>query len=126
MNTATGANSAGVVLPMIGGAGSGTGATQGWSVDLVVKLTVSGGWSKLIDFGDGPFPSSTSPSGYTTLNDLTITWDGNDNNENGLLEGLAVQQLSSPPPTTQYNFGVVPILKPKIGSGTTSRSSCRR
>ena len=111
VTTATGANSCGLILPLIGGAGSGTGSTQGWTVDMVVKLTVSGGWSKLIDFGDGPY--NTTALGYTTLNDLTITWDGNDNNENGLLEGLAVQQLSAP--TTVYDFGVVPILKPKIG-----------
>lgn len=110
VNTATGANSCGVVLPMIGGAGSGSGSTQGWSVDMVVKLTASGGWAKLIDFGDGPFPT-----GSPTINDLTITWDGNENNENGAMEGLAVQQLSSPPPATLYNFGVVPILKPVIG-----------
>ena len=113
VNTTTGPNSCGVKLPLIiGGAGSGTGATQGVSVDLVVKLTgSSGGWAKLIDFGDGPF---NSPGGYPTINDLTITWDGNDNNENGLLEGLAVQQLSSAPPVTLYNFGVVPVIKPQL------------
>jgi len=110
VGTATGANSCGQVLPMIGGPGSGTGATQGWSVDMVVKLTASGGWAKLIDFGDGPFATGSS-----TINDLTITWDGNENNENGAMEGLAVQQLSSPPPATYYNFAVVPILKPVIG-----------
>ena len=115
VGTATGANSCGVVLPSpIGGAGSGTGATQGWSVDLVVKLTgSSGGWAKLIDFGDGPYPSVDGS--YPTINDLTITWDGNENNENGRMEGLAVQQLSSAPPVTLYNFGAVPIVKPVIG-----------
>ena len=114
VGTATGANSCGVVLPLIGGAGSGTGPTQGWSVDLVVKLTgSSGGWSKLVDFGDGPFPSVDGS--YSTTNDLTITWDGNDNNENGRMEGLAVQQLSSPPPTTLYNFAAVPVVKPTLG-----------
>ena len=114
LNTAYGGNSVGLVLPPIGGPGSGSGASQGWTVELVVKLTgSSGGWSKLVDFGDGPFPSVDGS--YPTLNDLTITWDGNDNNENGLLEGLAVQQLSSPPPATLYNFAVVPIIKPVLG-----------
>ena len=114
VGTATGANSCGVVLPQpIGGPGSGSGATQGWSVDMVVKLTTaSGGWAKLIDFGDGPF--NNSAGGYPTINDLTITWDGNENNENGRMEGLAVQQLSSAPPVTNYNFGVVPIIKPVL------------
>ena len=107
VGTATGANSVGVVLPLIGGPGSGTGASQGWSVDLVVKfVNSSGGWAKLIDFGDG------SPS-TGTVNDLTITWDGNENNENGVMEGLAVQQLNGP--STPYTFGVVPIVKPVLG-----------
>ena len=104
VGTATGANSAGVVLPQIGGAGSGSGSTQGWSVDIVVKLTgARGGWAKLVDFGDGPAIG-------TTTNDFTITWDGNDNNETGLVPGLAVQQLSAA--TTQYNYASCPLIKP--------------
>ncbi len=114
VGTATGANSCGYVLPQpIGGAGSGTGSTQGWSVDLVVKMTnTTGGWAKLIDFGDGPFPSVDGS--YPTVNDLTITWDGNENNENGRMEGLAVQQLSNVS-QTPYSFGAVPIIKPVLG-----------
>ena len=108
VNIPTGSQSCGVVLPQIGGAGSGTGASQGWTVDVVVKLTGAvGGWAKLIDFGDGAAIGSTT-------NDLMLTWDGNDNNETGLVPGLAAQQLSSPPPATLYSYASCPMIKPVL------------
>ena len=54
--SSTGANSAGVVLPILGLPGSGSGSTQGLSFEVVFKATVlptSSFRSKVFDFGQG-------------------------------------------------------------------------
>jgi len=54
VTTNAGPNSAGVVLPIIGGPGSGTGDRAGWSFELVFKVQVMTSWVKLFNFGNGP------------------------------------------------------------------------
>ena len=78
ISTANGPNSCGLVAPIIGGPGSGTGATQGWSFEFVWKPTgESTTWAKLLDMGNG------ASNGYaqTTNDDWTIGFDGNDQTE---------------------------------------------
>lgn len=53
LNTNIGPNSCGVVLPDIGGAGWGTGSSQGWTFEIVFKVSQMSGWAKLFDFGNG-------------------------------------------------------------------------
>lgn len=67
VSTAIGANSAGIVLPTLGGAGSGSGVSQGWSFEFVFKAGSVSNWAKLVNFGDGP-----------GTNDWTLGWDGDD------------------------------------------------
>jgi hypothetical protein len=68
LNTVTGPNSIGLVMPLIGLAGSGaTGtAAQGLTIELVCKFNVSETWSKLIDLATGAY-----------IDSIDITWDGN-------------------------------------------------
>jgi len=54
VTTNFGPNSCGVVLPVVGGAGSGTGASRGWTFELVFKLKTMASWAKLFNFGNGP------------------------------------------------------------------------
>jgi hypothetical protein len=54
LTTNRGPNSCGVVLPTIGGAGSGTGASQGWTLEIVFKITRMDSWAKLFSLGRGP------------------------------------------------------------------------
>lgn len=53
LNTNYGPNSCGVVLPMIGGPGAGAArdGTQGWTFEIVFKITRMDSWAKLISFG---------------------------------------------------------------------------
>jgi hypothetical protein len=66
LTTATGINSAGVVLPEIGGRGSGTGDSEGWSFELVFQPQAVGNWAKLICLGAGE-----------SDNDVILGWYGN-------------------------------------------------
>ena len=75
LSTLTGPQSCGQLLPLLGGASSGTGATVGWSFEFVFKPTGNTNtWAKLVDFGDG------SSSGYypSSNNDWTLGFDGSD------------------------------------------------
>ena len=75
LSTLTGPQSCGQLLPLLGGASSGTGATAGWSFEFVFKPTGNTNtWAKLVDFGDG------SSSGYypSSNNDWTLGFDGSD------------------------------------------------
>ena len=69
--TTSGPNSCGLVLPIIGGAGSGTQNqftgqnTRGMTIEMVFKLTAVMSWSKLLDLGTG---------GY--LDSMAISWNG--------------------------------------------------
>lgn len=67
VNTNSGPNSCGVVAPIIGGRGSGSGETMGWSFELVFKVTTMTSWVKLFNFGNGP-----------ELNNIILGVDGTD------------------------------------------------
>ena len=67
LSMTTGANSIGAALPPVGGAGSGSGATLGWTFEIVCKPTAYTSWAKLIMIGDG-----------SASNDVVLGWDGND------------------------------------------------
>ena len=82
LTTATGPNSCGVVLPVVGGVGSGTQNggnnpinTRGMTVEMVFKLTAVMQWSKLIDIGTGGAGVNSGTGGG--LDTFAITWNGN-------------------------------------------------
>ena len=66
LSTTVGPNSCGLTLPMLGLPGSGSGATAGMSIEMVVKLGGYLSWSKIFGFSSGP-----------GLDVLGATWDGN-------------------------------------------------
>jgi len=73
LSQASGPYSIGVIGPVFGGPGSGTpGVNQGVTFEMVVKLTASLTWSKLIDFGTGPSLDSFAISWYASTNTLTV------------------------------------------------------
>jgi len=53
VTTNIGPNSCGQVLPRIGGPSSKSGAENGWTFEIVFKLTERIAWSKIFDFGAG-------------------------------------------------------------------------
>lgn len=69
LGTPYGPNSCGLVMPVIGGAGSGnmSAGTQGTTFELVFKVNQVLSWSKIVDIGTGG-----------NLDSMAISWDGND------------------------------------------------
>ena len=71
LTTTTGPNSCGQLLPIFGGAGSGTfGVNQGVTFEMVVKVNAIGNWNKLFDFA--------SAGGGDSENDIFgVSWQSN-------------------------------------------------
>lgn len=77
LSTATGPNSCGLTLPLLGTTSSST-TSPGWSFEFVWKpLGEQNTWAKLADFGNG------ASSGYypSSNDDWTFGFDGNDQTE---------------------------------------------
>jgi len=82
----SGPNSVGLVIPTLFGAGSGNGASRGWTVEMVVKMPRHvNSYAKLINFANG---------GTSYFDSWAISWNGNNK--------LAVEN------TNNLNFRVVP------------------
>ena len=107
LTTTYGPQSCGLLLPVFGGAGSGTyGVNQGLTFELVVKFYVTELWAKLFNFGTG--------GGVDTMG---VTWNGN----SGALEGsLEVQNYNQA--ATQYlpyggsTVSQLPFLSPVLNA----------
>ena len=94
LTTASGQNSVGVLLPIIGTPGSGTGAAQGLTVELVVKFPQTSyiSWRpKLFDWGQG---------GGTDTFDMTFNTNVN----------LAVESQNNIAPTLPQAYNLLNFL----------------
>lgn len=103
LNTAVGPNSAGLILPTIGGAGQYAYGQplQGWTFETVVKFNqtaTAGTWPKLWFLGNG-----------AGVDDIVMSWNGND------INGLGAQIYSNPAQFPLYQYGFVEFLKPTLG-----------
>ena len=70
LSLASGPNSVGLALPIFGGAGSGTGAAQGVSFEIVFKPTAVMSWMKFFDLGNGGGADSLSVGWWDTNGDV--------------------------------------------------------
>lgn len=102
LNLATGPKSVGQIMPIIGGAGSGSGETRGMTIELVVKLTAVETWAKLIQMSSGP-----------DLDSLVIGWNNdryntievhNFNRARPGLQRVGAVDLFAQPPLNQWLF----------------------
>ncbi len=116
LSTATGPNSCGLVLPLLGTATSSSTA-PGWSFEFVWKpLGEQNTWAKLADFGNG------ASSGYypSSNDDWTLGFDGNDQTE-FLLETYNAGPGSGMPYTTpNYTHGWAELQTLVIGQWSAS------
>jgi len=96
LNTNTGPNSAGVVLPVLGGPGSGVGPEQGWSFETVFKVTRMNGWAKLFNAGNGP-----------DVGNIAIGVDGSD------VATMYVDVFDRD--RTEFPHGLAELFQPQLG-----------
>ena len=86
----TGPNSIGQTLPILFGTSLGSGASYGWTIDIVVKPLSVQSWSKFFDLGTGAY-----------IDSLYLGWQGGNN-----LWELAQYITVSNALATQYAKGV--------------------
>ena len=101
LGTNQGANSVGMVMPTIGGAGFYPfgDPRQGMSFELVIKLNATSTWAKIACIGDG-----------AGVDDVVIGWDGNDYGR------LSLQNLNNAALTPAYvQFMIEMIRAPVLG-----------
>jgi hypothetical protein len=113
LNMADGPQSANVLLPQIGGRGSGTGDSEGWSFEAVFKPQAVADWAKLFCFGAGP-----------NTNDIILGWYGN-----GEFGRLAYQQYSEgpelDPSAALHSAQQQQSVQPATDQLTLRRSACQ-
>jgi len=98
--TSLGPNSCGVVLPIVGGPGYGTGSNgfgQGWTFEVVFKILGADNWAKIFNFGNGP-----------EIDNIILGWDGAD------VGALAFENWNSPAKPA-YPHGMAGVFEPKLG-----------
>ena len=101
LNAANGPSSIGLTVPVFGGAGSGTGAAQGLTFELVIKQIQVEGWNKIFNLGTG--------GGIDTMG---FTWDGSNSANIGR---IAVQNYNSVPSWIEPNNNfLLDFLTPNI------------
>ena len=100
LQTSQGPNSIGLVLPQLGGAGYYPygAAQQGWTFETVVKFNqsaASGSWPKVWFLGNG-----------AGVDDIVISWNGND------INGLGLQMYSNATQFPMYQYGYAEFMRP--------------
>ena len=120
LTTATGPNSVGLVLPVIGGVGYAAGASQGLSIELVVKMTAVETWSKLIDLGTGSGLDSLAIGWYSTTDSVEVENYNNAPSGNPLFQPAesTVPFLTAPSINRWYHIMVVMKPSTSITSNT--------
>jgi Concanavalin A-like lectin/glucanases superfamily len=106
LTTATGPQSSGLVLPMIGGAGNYPLGNPlcGWSFEVVAKFdqTVNQQYAKLIELSDGP--------GGGAGNNLALSFYGSDAGDDSAYK-LMVEQYMNTTAVPNANHGIVEFLQ---------------
>ena len=110
LSTVSGPQSCGQLLPIFGGAGSGTfGSTQGVTFEMVMKLTATETWSKVFDL-------ASQGGGDGAYDIFGVSWDGNAG-QTGQLEIQAYNGLNSTWTSAQPQvLSQLPFVTPTIGA----------
>ena len=115
LTTATGAQSAGYVIPQWGGPGNtyGGAVIAGWSIEIVVKYNVlptAGTWAKTFELSDNPATVGSQ------ANNLALSWDngGDAGDDSGYK--LDIEQYTNATASPTASHGIVEMLVPQANT----------